>query len=64
MEAVRRVAKKLNRDDGRSLIIQDVVGVDDQNDFFVRAFRLGALQPCLGQLDEDVILGKQIHAVS
>lgn len=40
MEAVRRVAKKLNRDDGRSLIIQDVVGVDDQNDFFVRAFRL------------------------
>lgn len=55
--------KTQQTDEGKSLIFHDVVGVDDQNSFFLRARRLGALQPCLRQLDEDVILvKKQTHA--
>ena len=34
MEAVRAVEKNKRMDEGRSLIFQDVVGVDDQNSFF------------------------------
>lgn len=57
-EAERTVEKTKRRDEGSRLILQDVVGVDDQNGFFFCACRLWALQPRLRQLDEDVILRK------
>lgn len=44
----------------RSLVFQDVVGVYNQNRFLFCARRLGALQPSLRQLDEDVILEEEI----
>lgn len=66
MEAVRAVEKNEQMDEGRSLIFQDVVGVDDQNSFFFCARWLWALQPRLRQLNEDVILLKhtQTHTSS
>lgn len=56
-EASRMVA---DADSRGSLVLQGVVGVDNQNNFlFLCAPRLWALQSCLGQLDEDMVLKRR-----